>query len=197
MDCSVFTTENFSLLADQRVDQRRLADVRTPHDGDLDAVRGLLFVALFRLTGIRDFQRLVDHVRHAVAVRRRNGARVAETEFVEVRGDRAVLHPLGLVDDEENRPAGLAQIIGDRLVLRCETVTAVDDEHDDVRLLDRLARLARHLVEDAVFGDRLETAGVHDEVRTFAGPALAVVTIARQARQVGNERITRAREAVE
>jgi hypothetical protein len=171
--------------------------ISVAHNGDLDATCGLLLVTLFRLAGISDFERLVDHLGHAVAVRRRNGARVAETEFVEVRGHGAVLHPLGLVDDEENRPAGLAQVVGNRLVLRRETVAAIDDEHDDVRFLDRLAGLARHLMEDAVLGDRLETAGIDDEVRPFARAPLAVVTIARQARQVGNERVTRARETVE
>jgi hypothetical protein len=222
MDCSVFTTDqrvglaltleihvdriargaghverNHALLADERVDQRRLADVRTAHDGDLDAARSLFLVALFRLPRVCDFQRIVDHLGHAVAVRRRNGARIAEPELVEVRGDRAVLHPLGLVDDEENRPANLAQIVGNRLVLRRETIAAVNNEHDDVRFFNCLTGLARHLMEDAVFGDRFETAGVHHEVRALAGAAFAVVAIACETRQVGNERITRARETVE
>ena len=46
-----------------------------------------------------------------------------------------------------------------------EPCARVDEEHDDVGLGDRLPRLLRHLVQDAVLRDRLEAAGVDDEER--------------------------------
>ncbi len=130
-------------------------------------------------------------------MRSRNSTRVTETQLVEVRSHCAVLHPLRLVDDEENRPAGLAQIVGNRLVLRRESIAAIDDEHDDVRFLDRLAGLARHFVQDAVLRDRFKATGIDHEIGPLASAAFAVVAIPRETRQVGNERITRARKTVE
>jgi hypothetical protein len=84
-----------------------------------------------------------------------------------------------------------------KTVLRRETVAAVDDEHDDVRFLDRLAGLTRHLMQDAVFRDRLEAAGIDDQIRPVAGAPLAVMAIAGETGQVGNQRIARTRETVE
>ncbi len=64
----------------------------------------------------------------------------------------------------------------------------VDEEDDDVGLGDRLARLLRHLVQDAVLRDRLEAAGVDDEERPVADAPAAVVAVARQPGKVGDER---------
>src|SRR5207244_4560255 len=66
-----------------------------------------------------------------------------------------------------------------------------------VGLGDRLARLARHLREDAVLRDRLEAAGVDDDEGLRPEPPLPVMAIAREPRQVRHQRIARAREAVE
>jgi hypothetical protein len=52
-------------------------------------------------------------------------------------------------------------------------------------------------MENAVFRDGLETAGVDDQVRPFPGTPLAVVAIACEAGQIGDERITRTRETIE
>ena len=45
--------------------------------------------------------------------------------------------------------------------------------------------------------DRLEAAGVDDEEFAVAGAPAAVVAVARQAREVGDERVARLREPVE
>ena len=58
--------------------------------------------------------------------------------------------------------------VGDVAVLPAQAGAAVDHEDHDVGLGDRLARLARHLVQDAGLGDRLEAAGVDDEERLLA-----------------------------
>ena len=50
---------------------------------------------------------------------------------------------------------------------------------------------------DRAFRDRFETTGVHHQVRPVADPAFAIVTIAGKARQVGDECVARARQAVE
>ena len=68
----------------------------------------------------------------------------------------------------------------------------VDQEDDDVGFGDRLPRLLRHLVQDAFRRHRLEPAGVDDEIRPVADARAAVVAVARQAGEVGDERGARA-----
>ncbi|CAM2159381.1 hypothetical protein PT2222_50242 [Paraburkholderia tropica] len=186
-----------AIFADQRVHERRLADVRATDDRDFHAVlAGVVFV-LFRTIGVGLVERLVDHFGHAVAVRSRNRARVAEAEFVKVGGHGTVFHAFGLVDHEEDRTAGLAQVIGDVLVLRREAVAAVADEDDDIGFFHGLTRLARHFMQDAVLRDGFETARVDDQIRAIAHAPFAVVAVARETGQIGHQRIARTREPVE
>jgi hypothetical protein len=64
-------------------------------------------------------------------------------------------------------------------------------------LRDRRLRLLRHFVQDAARGNRLEPAGVDDQIFALAGARAAVVAIARQSGKIGDERIARLRQAVE
>jgi hypothetical protein len=142
-------------------------------------------------------QRLVDQFAHAVAVRRRDRVRVAHAQFVEIRRHRGVLHALGLVDRQHDAAPCLAQVVGDDAVLRRQAQAAIDEEDDDIRFHHGLARLLGHFGHDAVLGHRLEAAGIDHDERTIADTALAVVAVARQARQIGDERVARAGHAIE
>ncbi len=62
---------------------------------------------------------------------------------------------------------------------------------------DRLARLLRHLVQDAVLGDGLEPAGVDGQERALADAAAPVVAVARETREIGDERRAAARQSIE
>jgi hypothetical protein len=132
-----------------------------------------------------------------ISVDGRNDIRVAHAQFVELGGDRGVLHALGLVHDEHDLAVRLAQEVGDGLVVRRQALAAVDDEHDDVGFGDGLLRLQGHLVHDAFLGDRLETARVDYQERPLADTPFAVVAVARQAREVGHQRVARTGQAVE
>ena len=90
-----------------------------------------------------------------------------------------------------------AQLVGDFLVVRGDAGTAVDHEDDGIGLGDRLLGLARHLVQDAVLGQRLETAGIDHQVRLASQLAVPVMAVARQSRQVGDEGVARTCQAVE
>ena len=150
-----------------------------------------------RTRGERFVERFLDQVGDAVAVGGGDHVRVAHAELIEVGDDGAVLHALALVHDQHDLAARLAQEVGDGLVVRRHALAAVDDEDDDVRFGHGLLGLQGHLVHDAFLGDRLETAGVDDQEWAFADAAFAVVTIARQARQVRHQRIARAGETIE
>src|SRR5205085_4338490 len=66
-----------ALLADQRVDQRRFADIRPADDGDARvALFGLVWLGVRRQWGKDRLEQLA----HALAVRRRDRGRRAEAE---------------------------------------------------------------------------------------------------------------------
>ena len=52
-------------------------------------------------------------------------------------------------------------------------------------------------MHDAVLGPRLKTAGIHDKEWLAAKLAVTVVTIAGQARDIGNDRITALGQSIE
>ena len=60
-----------------------------------------------------------------------------------------------------------------------------------------LTRLAGHQRRDPALAVRFETAGIDQDVGDRTHPPAPVLTIAGQARQIGNQRLTTAREAVE
>ena len=73
----------------------------------------------------------------------------------------------------------------------------VDDEDHRVGLGHRLARLLGHLLDDAGRLLGLEAAGVDDDELALADAAVAVVAVARQAGEVGDDRVAALRHAVE
>ena len=190
-----------ALFAHQGVDQRRLADVGTADDGQLDAVVvlalfGRLFFLGWRLGQV--LQREFDQVDDAVTVRRRDGIGLPQTQFVEFGDGGARPHALGLVHRQQHALLSrLAQQRRDLVVMRVQAGAGVHQEHHDVGLGDGLPGLARHLQQDAVLGDRLETARVDDDEGDIAHPALAVVAIAGQAGKIGHQRGARSRQAIE
>ena len=96
-----------------------------------------------------------------------------------------------------SRTAAPAQLFGDDAVLRREPSPGIDGKEHDVGFVDRLPRLPRHLVVDAFGRDRLEAAGIDDEIRLVPYPALAVMAVARDPGRVGDDRIAAARQSVE
>jgi hypothetical protein len=83
------------------------------------------------------------------------------------------------------------------VVVRRRAGADVDDEDDGVGLGDRLLGLARHLLDDAGRVLGLEAAGVDDDELVAADDRVAVVAIAGQPGEVGDDRVARLRHAVE
>ena len=84
-----------------------------------------------------------------------------------------------------------AQVARDVVVLRRQAGAHVHDEHHDVGLGHGLARLARHLLDDAGGRVGLEAAGVDDDELDAVVAAVAVVAVAREAGEVGDDRVAR------
>ncbi|OIQ75978.1 hypothetical protein GALL_423490 [mine drainage metagenome] len=112
------------------------------------------------------------------------------------RHDGAV-HALGLVDSQEHRTAAAAQAICDHLVLWRQALPAIHQKNDDIGFIDGQQRLARHFHQNAGIRQRLETTGVHHKIGKIADHPTTVMPVARQPRQVCNQRITRLGQSIE
>ncbi len=191
---------NHALFAHERIDERGLAYVGTAHDRQLDAVIVLAFFGRFFFDGRlgQILERQLDEINDAVAVRRRNGIRLAQAKFMEFGDGGTQAHAFGLVHRQQHALlAGLAQQLRDLVIVRIDARARIHQEHDDVRLGDGLAGLPGHFQQDAVLGHGLEAAGIDGDERNIAHPALAVMAIAGQAGIIGHQRGARSRQAVE
>ena len=123
-----------ALTSHERVQERRLADVRPPEDRDLDrlvADRPLAVAGKPR-------DDLVEQVARAVAVQRRDRDRVAEPQPMEVERLEVPPRVVELVREHEHRAPGRAQDLGELLVARRHARGRVDDEEHEIGLLDGL-----------------------------------------------------------
>ena len=126
----------------------------------------------------------------------RNEVGFAEPELVEFRL-RDVGKALGLVDEEHHGTARFAQVLRDARVVRRQTRTGVAHEENDVGLFDREFGLTGHRLDDAFALHGLETARVDDDVGTRTDAALTVLTVAGEARIIGDDGVAASRESVE
>ena len=101
------------------------------------------------------------------------------------------------VDDEDQGLSRAAQAIDDVAIGRQQAVARIDDEQDRIGLGDRDVDLGGRLCGKAL-GVVHQPAGVDDDERLARVLATdAVVPIARDAGQIGDERVARARQHVE
>src|SRR5690606_7298699 len=142
-------------------------------------------------------QGVLDEFHHPVTVRGRNGTRFAQAKFMKLCQRRRMAHAFRLVDGEHHTLARLAQQLGDFVIVRVDTRAGIDDEDDDIGFSNGLMRLPRHFAQDAIFRHGFEAAGVDRYEGVAAHPPLAVVPIAGQAREIGDQRRTRTRDAIE
>ena len=158
-----------ALLAEQRVDECRLADVWPADDRDADLLRG---VAPCRSRPVRariqPGPRPSDR-RHRRHVPRLSDCGLAETELVELRYASSG-NPSALFTARTSRRPLARRRSAMRSILRRQALARVEHKNHDVALGDRLLGLRRHLAHDALGRDGFETAGVDDEVRHVPRP---------------------------
>ena len=136
--------DDHPLLAEQRVEQARLADVRPPEDRDADR----LLPRLGRPAPGQSRDDRVQQVARAVAVDRRDRDRVAEPEPVELERLGLAARFVDLVRDQEDRLAGVAEDRCKLLVAGGDPGPRVDDEEDEVGLGDRPTGLLDDLLRE-------------------------------------------------
>ena len=140
-----------ALLAEQLVEERRLADVRPAEDRDADRV-------VVGHDAARDAGQAVEHLVEQVAgvraVQRRDRERVAEAEAVQLERERRLRRVVDLVREQQHVLLRLAQDLRELLVARRDAGARVDDEQHEVGLGDRGARLLRDLARDRDAGRR-------------------------------------------
>ena len=157
--------DDHALLAEQRVEEARLARVRPPEDRDADRVLARLGRAAPGEAG----DDRVEQVARAVSVHRGERNRVAEAEPVELQRVRLAPGLVDLVRDQEDRLVRVPEDRRQLLVARRDPGPGVDDEEDEVGFGDRRPRLVGDLLgQRRAVGD-VDAARV-DEQEAVAGP---------------------------
>ncbi len=169
-----------AVFTDEPVEQRRLADVRTADDRDVEdaVVERVGRVALLPVVVVlvRFRQRGHDRVEQLArqpTVNRRHRHRIAETEPGELPDVGLAALVVDLVHDDDHGRVGLLQQLGDLRVLLGDARRDVDDEQHDVRgahgfcgLRAHLGRERRLLAGESSFAFGQPAAGVDDAKRT-------------------------------
>ena len=197
------------LLAQQRVDQRRLAGVGPADDGEADGkdlgARRLLRLRLAVVLAPALANRLQaerrehrgDEIAQALAVLGRDGDRLAQPQLVGVVEALGAGAPLALVGDQDGGPARLAHDAGERRVGGNHAIARIEHEQHQVGTRDRRLALGAHAGGDAARRRLLQPRRV-DQRHLVAGELrLALAAVARQARHVRDERGVLGREPVE
>ena len=185
--------DDHALLAEQRVQQARLAHVRAPENGDADRL-----LARLRRPGARQARDdRVEQVAGAVPVHGRERDRVAEAEPVEL--ERLRLAP-GLVDLVRDQEDGLARVPQDRcqlFVTGRDPCLRIDDEEDEVGFGDRGPGLLGDLLRQRRGVGDVDAARV-DEQEAVSGPlADELLAVARDSRRLVDDRLARSGQPVD
>ncbi len=186
-------THDGSILLQESVEQRGLANVGPAHDRDVDAM--ILWRFLCRRNLRYD---LIQQVAGARAVMGRDRICFAQTELVELERALPASFVVRLVHCQHHWSAGTSQYLGHVLIGGRDSILRIDQEDDDIGLLDGDLSLLPDLAHEIARGGaerlglipllarlvrsgNIEPAGIdHDEglARPFR---LAIETIARGA----------------
>ena len=187
-----------TLLADDPVDERRLAHVRPADDRD---PQSMLVVVIRRncLVGLvcfEAFEYCLQQRLDVIAVRRRDGYRIAEAERMEfARRDRGI-ESLGLVDDDQCTSRVTARELGNVFVRGSQALAGVDHDEGDIGFREGADGLSRRMFVDAGLAAS-DATRVDDQEGNGTDLAEPVLPVPRQTRVVRDERVTRSRQPVE
>ncbi|VGP57875.1 hypothetical protein SB00098_01319 [Klebsiella quasipneumoniae subsp. quasipneumoniae] len=213
--------DHHTIFAEDAVGERRFTDVRTSDNRQLDRqiLRiEIVFRLFFRFTILLSFefcpvfgvfihfflrinlidpwqQGLLKQAGHAAAVRSGNRIDIAQAERPEVRHRLVDVDAVGFVSHQEGGLFTRAQVFSDRDVRRHQARARIDHKQHHIGLFDCQQRLLRHPGFHALFRT-INTTGIDtDEFAAFDfGPT--VLTVTSQPREIRNQRITSARQAV-
>ena len=185
-------------MADQRVEQHRLAGVGASDERNLEIGIEFRHVGFGRESGDNLAHEVVD----ADVVVGADGNRVAESEVVEIEDLLFAAHVVGLVDSDDDglsRPAERRShvVVGGR-----QTCTDIRDHDDDIGVFDGNVDLRTHFFPNLRWGgfrpvvSLCEAAGVHENERIFRPYGLRADTIAGCASDIGDDRYRPPCEAI-
>ena len=180
------------LLAEHRVDEGGLADIRSADDRHACALGPALDHRIGHLTA-GGFEQLGD----PATVLGRNGLDGREAETVEIRERGLLAGGVDLVHREQHGVLAATEDAGDLLVERGQARAAVHDEDDEVGFRDGRQHLVAHGRDQIGLGAGVEAARVHYRRLPALEDGGAVEPVARDPRHVVDEGATAPDEAVE
>ncbi len=181
-----------ALFTQQAIHERRLSNIRSSDHRDADCSRVLILLG-FRL---ETRQNVLHQIVAALTVSCGDRQRFADAEGMKVNGGGIGIQALRLVQGERNRLSRASQLSENEVVLRCQPRSRIDQKHQTVGLLYGSLCLSTHLRFDAD-GVLDESAGIHDNVWNGTHSPVAVLPIACESRNVGDDSVTRAGQHVE
>ena len=182
-----------TLLADQPVDERRLANIGSANDGDPDTLLFILFGRYVRRW--QGLENAVDELAHTTPVCCGDGDGFAG-KTIEFGDGHCRIEAFALVDDQRDWLAGAPQSFGNGFIAGITAITGIDEKEHMIGLINCLPDLLFHERIDALLLPA-ETAGINDDIGEGTDAANAVLAVARQPRQVCNECVARTRQTVE
>ena len=182
--------------ADKAVRKRAFARIRTADNGDVDDFLFLNFLMRGKLGEL--FDDFVEQIARAVAVRSRNGARVAQAQAIEFpQGLVFLIRVVELVHREQHGFTAFAQHASHFNVVGRGARTTVDEENHDVSLVRAGKRLFANGFLERVLVTHLDTAGI-DEHEVHAIPiGLMIRAVARDAAHLVNDSLVLTGNAVD
>ncbi len=136
--------DEHALLAQNTIDQRRLADVRPPHNRNPRL--GRLRFLLFRVPFGQPLDHFVEEIADTQPMLRGNFHHRLESELVEIEGARFRAFVVGFVDRDDDRTALCPNRLGDFEIGRHQPLPAIDDEHEERRIFERAPAVLQHLL---------------------------------------------------
>jgi hypothetical protein len=133
--------DDHPLLAEQAIDQRRLARIGTADDRDrhLD-----LLLHCHRRAARQSLDDGIEQIANAVTVLGRDLVHRIEAELIELEHATARAPIVDFVDREKCRLARLPDDFGDLMVARYEPLTAIRHEHKEIGVRDGAAAAIEH-----------------------------------------------------
>ena len=193
--CARHRADQGPLVAEQGVEQRRLADVRPAHDRE---PVGLLVGGRFEIGRRQRFEHAVEEVPHPDAVLGRKEGRLGKAQLEDLVGEVALARRVRLVRGDDDLPPGAAKQLRDLAIDRGQPLADVEQQDDHLRLVDRDAGLGLDGPLGRILGTvQVEAGSVHHGEFAPAPVGDAVKPVARQAGLRIHDGLAPAEDAVE
>ena len=192
--CARQIEHHHPILAEQAIDQGRLAHIRAADDGDLNAGIGQL--PALRLLRRERVHNPTDQGFDAATVSRGNGYGFAQTECEKICYRAVAIQTFALVHHHGDRLSRAPQFRCDLLVFARQSLASVEHKHHMTGFANRVFGLLQHQCGHTQ-RTTADAASVHNDVWTTAEAADAVLAVPSQTGLIGDQGITRTGQSIE